>query len=274
MSAKKPSLITETEQELVTQAQLAVSRCNWVVGECAAKWTVKYAKGRTDSDFAAKVGLSPDQVYQRRRAWETFGDVRESYPALKWSHFYAALGWDDSSDCFAWAQENDATVAEMKAWRRALRGEDLSIEQPTDEFAGDPAVLFVPNEPHAVKDPDRFGSGEPRPPRAGRPAAEMEERLAGVARQSDEGGGGGGYAPFRKGAGSPAPRDDSGDVAVAQKPRLAADQQLKRMTSTLERLNQALTPSAVREMRKLPEKMRDRFVKAVGELSSKAAGLQ
>jgi hypothetical protein len=37
----------ETESELISRAQLAVSQCNWVVGECAARWTQKYAKGRT-----------------------------------------------------------------------------------------------------------------------------------------------------------------------------------------------------------------------------------
>jgi hypothetical protein len=269
MSARPSLVVTESEQELVTQAQLAVSQCNWVVGECAAKWTHKYAKGRTDADFAGKVGLSADEVFQRRRVCEKFGDIHHKYPALKWSHFYAALNWDDAADCFSWTLENEATVAEMKAWRRAIRGEDLSVEQPVDDFAGDPAVLYIPEELQAVRDPSGFLSGESRGARQPRSAAEAEERQAAVARQSDEG-----YTPFRKGAASPAPRDDSEDVAVAEKPRLSADQQLKRMTSTLERLNQALTASAVREMRKLPEKMRDRFVKAVAELSSKAAGLQ
>jgi hypothetical protein len=107
----KPLVVTETEQELVAQAQVAVSRCNWVVGECAAKWTQKYSKGRTDADFAAKVGLSTDQVYQRRRVWESFAGVRESFPSLKWSHFYAALNWEDAAECFAWTEENEATVA-------------------------------------------------------------------------------------------------------------------------------------------------------------------
>ena len=41
--------------------------------------------------FGAMVGLSSDQVYQRRRVWETFGDVSESYPSLKWSHFSSVV---------------------------------------------------------------------------------------------------------------------------------------------------------------------------------------
>ena len=42
---------------------------------------------------------------------------------------------------------------------------------------------------------------------------------------------------------------------------------------TLERINKALTPQMLTELRSLPEKKRDRLVKAVSELSSKTAGL-
>jgi hypothetical protein len=47
--------------ELVNTAQEAVSHCRWVVGECAGKWTQRYARGRTDADFAALIGLSEGQ---------------------------------------------------------------------------------------------------------------------------------------------------------------------------------------------------------------------
>jgi hypothetical protein len=84
VSKKNVSEITESEDELISRAQLAVSQCNWSVGECAAKWTQKYARGRTDADFASLLGLSPDQIFQRRRVWETFADVHATYPTLKW----------------------------------------------------------------------------------------------------------------------------------------------------------------------------------------------
>ncbi|MBX3438790.1 MAG: hypothetical protein KF861_14950, partial [Planctomycetaceae bacterium] len=117
---------TETEEDLIQRAQEALNQCNWVIGECAAAWTERYARGRTDADFGSRIGLSSDQVYQRRRVWETFGDVRSEYPRLKWSHFYAALNWDDAAECLGWAEEMQATIAEMKAWRRAQHGEDLT----------------------------------------------------------------------------------------------------------------------------------------------------
>lgn len=275
MTGKSDSAIRETEEQLVVTAQRAVSRCNWVVGECASKWTKKYAKGRTDTDFGALVGLSGDQVYQRRRVWETFGDVFEDYSSLRWSHFYVALNWDDAPECLTWADENEATVAEMRAWRRAQRGEDLTAEPADDDWAGDPMSSFLPEEPTVVRDPATLGGdgarmaagGAESPIRSG----ENQEMVAGVARESDSQRAD--YAPYRRGAGTPAPKEETSDVAVAEKPLPSPGQLIKRVTSSLKRINQALTPEMLKELRGLPEKQRNQLIKEVGELSSKVAAL-
>jgi hypothetical protein len=269
--ATKQTETTDSEEQIITRAQSAVSQCNWVVGECAAAWTEKYAKGRTDADFAALVGLSADQVYQRRRVAETFGDVRETYSSLKWSHFYVALKWDDSPECLQWAEENEATVAEMKAWRRALKGEDLTTEAEFDDWSGDPGVAFVPTEASPVLDPDSFdGSGEGGSRGS---AADSPELVSAVARDADGGTGGGDYSPYRQGAASPPPKESGGVTAVVEKPLLSAEQMLKRAVTTLERINKALTEEMLQEIKKQPQKKRDRLVKVVGEISSKTAKL-
>lgn len=272
MSKQDRGVVTETEAELVATAQLAVSRCNWVVGECAAKWTRKFAKGRSDADFGEQVGLSGDQVYQRRRVWETFGEVANDYPTLKWSHFYVALNWEDAADCLQWSQENDATVAEMRAWRRATHGEESREEAAVEEWGNfGAAVNFVPSQPTFVRDPGSEGKSERRPVGAGvgsGNAGDGSGTVTTVARES-----GGDYAPYRKGAGSPPPREESADVAAVERPQVSAGQLVGRITTTLERINAALTTDMLRDIRALPEKQRTRFVKAVGQLSSKAAGL-
>src|SRR5262249_41325502 len=171
--------VEESEEQLVSRALEAVSQCRWVVGECAARWTERYARGRTDADFAALIGLSGDQVFQRRRVWETFAGGRGEFPALKGSHFYSALTWDDAQECLRWAEETRSAVAEMRAWRRARRGEDLTVQAPEDE-----AIRLIPREPEFVNIPGESVSGQPR--REGRAAAGApDERavLAGVARQ-------------------------------------------------------------------------------------------
>lgn len=263
-----------TEQDLVRIAQNALSRCNWVVGGCAAEWTRRYSRGRTDADFAALVGLSPDQVYQRRRVWETFGDVCESYPSLRWSHFYVALNWDDAPECLQWADENAATVAEMRAWRRALRGEDLS--GPADESAmgDDPGIARLTAIPADVQAP----SDEPSTwrPRNGEGREGREEdgddvpfATASSASRETAGGNGSDYAPFRKDAGSPA-RPVEEEHPADEKP---ASQIAKRVISTIERIVGVLTPPIVAGFRSLPEKDRQRLVAAVRALNDRVASL-
>ncbi len=275
---KKPKIqVGESEGELISTAQNAVSHCNWVVGECAAKWTKKFAKGRTDADFGTLVGLSGDQVFQRRRVWEAFGGRADDFPALKWSHFYVSLTWENFDECLQWAQENESTVAEMKAWRRTVHGEDLAEESPFDEWGATTAVQYVPSEPTAGRDPDAFagaaspssGAGEAR---KGNGSGRNEPGLvAGVNRESEKPGEE--YSPFRKGAASPAQSGDSPRAAVLPKPQPSSEQLAKRMCSTLERMNKALTPETVTQMKKLPEKVRVRLVAAMKDLSAKIAKL-
>lgn len=120
----------ESEAALVKRAKEAISDSNWKVGECASLWTERYARGRTDEDFGAAIGMSGDQVRQRRGVWERWGGISDMYPKLSWSHFYASMAWNDADRCMQWACDNEATVAEMKAWRSAENG----LSQEADEF--------------------------------------------------------------------------------------------------------------------------------------------
>lgn len=244
----------ETESDLVSRAQLAVSQCNWVVGECAARWTQRYAKGRTDADFGQLVGLSGDQVYQRRRVWETFGDVRGDYPGLKWSHFYISLNWDDAPECLQWAEENQATVGELKMWRRTMHGSDAEDNSPPDPWGGDPAMSFLPTMPVPVRDVDD-STGDP-----GERSRGGSEERADKSRVETA------YAPFRSNAGS-APESSAETKASGD---IDAEQLMKRITTTLERINKTLTPKILESAKDVPESVLERFQNAVEELHAKA----
>jgi hypothetical protein len=251
----------ESESDLITRAQTAVSRCNWEVGECAAVWTKRFSRGRTDADFAELVGLSPDQVYQRRRVWETFGDVYENYGGLKWSHFYSALTWDDAAECLQWAQDIGATVAEMRAWRRAQRGEDLSTasdEEVLNWLPTEASEVRVPGSTVATVNGER-SEGESRSPAA--PVA------AGVARES---GNGDEYAPFRADAMTP-PREST---PAAERPAPSLEQIARRLTTTIERCAAAINDEFIEHFETLPEKDRKRLLKAVATLGEKVDDLR
>jgi hypothetical protein len=257
--------VSDTEQDLIERAQDALNQCNWVIGECAAQWTKRYAKGRTDNDFGAKIGLSGDQVFQRRRVWETFSDVYTEYANVKWSHFYAALNWDDAAECLQWADEMQATVAEMKAWRRAQRGEDLT-EQPNDDSFADSAVEHLSPTAGFVRDP---GEGESstrgsREERERRESAEASTVTAAARGTSDEAP----YTPFGKDARGAAP------TAVADKPRKSTEMVFRSLAGALDKCDKALTPAVLEDFTSVPPEIRKRFLTALKNLSSKTAGLK
>lgn len=250
---------SETEPQLIARAQQAVSQCNWDVGECASLWTKRFAKGRTDNDFAQLVGLSADQVYQRRRVWESFSDVREHYSGLKWSHFYSALTWDDAAECLQWAQDTGATVAEMRAWRRAMRGEDLSVaaeDDPLSWIPHDPAEVRVPQEDRGEAG-DSTGNGQQREREAAVPVA------SGVAREST--GSGDDYAPFRPDAATAPPTEAS----ERPRPAPSIEQQVRRLTTTMERCAAAINADFMSGFADVAEKEQRRFLAAARTLADK-----
>ena len=107
--------VEETEAELINRAREAVAQeqsAPWEVGRCAAEWTKRYAKGRTDADFGELIGMRRDQIAQRRQVWDRF---RECYTCntLPWSHYREALAWDDAEEWLQKAHDNEWSVAKM-----------------------------------------------------------------------------------------------------------------------------------------------------------------
>ncbi len=166
-----------TEEALIDRARSSVSVEAWTVGECAMQWTKRYARGRTDEEFGNMIGMSREQIWVRRHVFEKFGD-HGTRDRLRFSHYVVALNWDDADDCLEWAADSEATVAEMRAWRRAQRGEDLFADANTpSEFqmmAGGPA--FTPSVPDSIEgsmamvtnpgvtEYSPYSSGEKKPP--------------------------------------------------------------------------------------------------------------
>lgn len=262
-----------TEQELIQRAQLAVSDCNWTVGECAAQWTKKFARGRTDADFGELVGMSGDQIYQRRRVFEAFADVQEKYASLKWSHFYIALNWEDSAECLSWASDNDATIAEMKAWRRLQRGEDVTNDPSDDErWGGDGASAFgdygtqgtvpVRSESDLELPPVRVATTGNDGNRGSREVASAD--AAGLSQ--------GEYAPYKTGATKP-PREVLDEIPDSQ-PSVSVEQSVKRLSVMLERCAKAITPEVQRNFSQLPEKVRTRFLASLMDLRERTAEMK
>lgn len=225
---------TMTESTLVDRAKSAISSCNWVVGECASEWTVKFAKGRTDADFANLVGLTADQVYQRRRVWERFGDASQEYPECRWSHFYVALNWDNAEDCLRWANDFTATIAEMKAWRRAALGEELT--EPGEEDIPEHAIQLMDMPLVEAKAPTQVETAPWETPGEQPVNSNMEtQTVTGVGQRTE---GDAGYAPFSAEARQPMVATEE---KPASKPAPTPEERLAKMQATMERMEQVLS---------------------------------
>lgn len=114
----------DAEYQLIQTAHKAANAGNWVIGECASRWFHGYARGRTDAAFAEMIEQGEDKVFQCRRVWEKFGQIYAGFKHLTWSHFRAALQWDDAPEFLEWAEDCEATVKEMIAYR-SVRVEDV-----------------------------------------------------------------------------------------------------------------------------------------------------
>lgn len=117
---------------MVHEAELSISKTNWEIGRLASTWK---SSGGSLSDFAERIGVDELGVLHRYEVWTRFMPWILDLPYLRWSHYSAAHQWDDSEakECLEWANEVQATVPEMKAWRQAQRGEDLTPPETNKE---------------------------------------------------------------------------------------------------------------------------------------------
>lgn len=147
-----------SEEDLIRRARVAIGIEAWVIGECASQWTQKYARGRTDADFAQIIGSSREQVCARRNVFDRFQNHGRR-DVLTWSHYNVALSWDDAEECLDWAADAEATVAEMRCWRRAQRGEDLFAEEDTRPELPPPSPRHTGNPRDDAHEDDDEGAG-------------------------------------------------------------------------------------------------------------------
>ena len=137
------------------------------------------------------------------------------------------------------------TVAEMKAWRRAQRGEDLS--EPSEG-----QVDWFPSDPWKYALPAPCGIKQPAPHRramAARPDAVLV--ASGVARAAEEDD----YAPFRDGVVTP----PTADTKPVERPAPSVEQLVRRMTTALERCVAAIDGPFRRRFSDVPVKDRRRL---------------
>jgi hypothetical protein len=116
-----------------------ISSTNWEKGQIIQEWrsalkkTEAPATEYSDEAWAQRVGgVTGQHVGRLRRVFERFGETREQYNGLFWSHFQAALDWDDAEMWLEGGIQNTWSVAKMRKarWEALGAPDDL---KPKDE---------------------------------------------------------------------------------------------------------------------------------------------
>jgi len=148
------ALVDQTSAPFLGQWKRLVSTTNWDKGQIICQWReAMRASGAPAAEFSdeawsRRVGnVTPQHVGRLRRAYERFGPVREDYLGLYWSHFQAALDWDDAEMWLEGAVQSDWSVADMRAERAKVTGELIAANEPLAEVAAPWDDDAEPEEP-------------------------------------------------------------------------------------------------------------------------------
>lgn len=172
-----PLATEEVSQPFLGQWRHLISTTNWNKGKIIHDWREALVAADapvseySDEVWAGHVGqVSPQHVGRLRRTHERFGEVREQYDGLSWSHFQAALDWDDSEMWLEGAVQSRWSVSQMRNQRWEANGgkpEDKPeakeiVDSEFDEdvsASGDTDGAMLTTEQDEVRDPSESFEG-------------------------------------------------------------------------------------------------------------------
>jgi hypothetical protein len=110
--------------------QRLVSTTNWEKGRIIFEWrdaliaADRPAAEYADDAWASRVGnVTSQHVGRLRRVFSRFGSVHVGYEGLYWSHFQAAVDWEDAEMWLEGALQNEWSVNAMRMRRVETLGE-------------------------------------------------------------------------------------------------------------------------------------------------------
>ena len=151
VEAESP-MVEATSSEYLGRWNRLVSTTNWEKGRIICEWRSALieagapAASSTDEAWSHRVGnITPQHSGRLRRVWQRFGALRESYPGLFWSHFQAALDWNDAEMWLEGALQSNWSISEMQGQRaqaigalEATPGEEPSaVDLDEDAMSGE-----------------------------------------------------------------------------------------------------------------------------------------
>ena len=131
----------EQSKPFIGQWNQLISTTNWEKGQIISQWrtSLKDADASvqeySDEAWSQMVGgVTPQHVGRLRRTWDRFEKDYKTYEGLYWSHFYAALDWDDAEMWLEGAIQNKWSISQMRHQRWETLGSDPNDQPRTSDI--------------------------------------------------------------------------------------------------------------------------------------------
>lgn len=125
----------ELSTEFIGRWSKLISTTNWEKGKIISEWREALqgshapAAAYSDEAWCRRVGgITPQHVGRLRRVHDRFHDSYETYAGLYWSHFLAAMDWDDAEMWLEGAVQSNWSVSQMRKTRWEANGENPAEE--------------------------------------------------------------------------------------------------------------------------------------------------
>jgi len=147
-----PAQLVAASQPFVGRWSRLVSTTNWEKGRIIAEWRESLsaagapASESSDEAWSRLVGgVTGQHAGRLRRVFQRFGRAYEKFAGLYWSHFQAALDWEDAEMWLEGAVQSGWSVAQMREQRWTTLGRvEADRPRPEDAVAGETDEDFEP----------------------------------------------------------------------------------------------------------------------------------
>jgi hypothetical protein len=132
---------TQASQPYVGEWNQLVSTTNWEKGRIIVAWRGSLIDGgAAPAEYADEAwgrlvgGVTGQHVGRLRRVYQRFGQAFAQYRSLYWSHFQAAIDWDDAEMWLEGAVQSEWSVSQMRNQRWETLGA-VADDEPRAEDA-------------------------------------------------------------------------------------------------------------------------------------------
>lgn len=127
--ATQTAVSAEVDAPFVGRWHTLVSTTNWDKGRIICEWrAAQLSQGAGPSECSDEAwaqlvgGVTSQHVGRLRRVYQRFGEIFAQYPGLYWSHFQAAIDWDDAEMWLEGAIRDQWSVSQMRGKRWEVLG--------------------------------------------------------------------------------------------------------------------------------------------------------